>query len=400
MKKFSPEYSRSYKYLLRLLSCVILNNQPPKPNEETDWALIFHCAKEHSVFGMLCYAVEKIDKKYRPSPQMMAELMQIRNSEFILESNIQYETDKMIEEFNKRSLSAVLLKGMILKNYYPISSMRTMTDVDILYNTQEKTEVKDVFKSMGYKLEMEVDSELHFRKEPFHYYEMHSYLISRDRYSHSFFLSAWDNLCQTADNRYTTLSLEYTYLYMLDHLAKHIERAGAGLRLVMDVFVFMLREKDNLDYKIINEALEKLKLREFSEKILSLADNWFLSDDPDTDSISAQFILNSSTFGQVDNAILQTNIRYERKSGKKHNGFRYIMRKFFPDYQHICSRFPSAERSKMLYPFYIPAYWCLRLFKDRNVNTSNIGKYFIKTDSEQAKYLMNVMEDMGLSDRM
>ena len=400
MQNLSPKYSNSYKYLLRLLSSVILNTQPPKPNEETDWALVFHCAKEHSVFGMLSYAVEKLPKEYKPSAQMMSELLQIQRSELILESNIQFETDRLLAEFTSRGLSAVLLKGMILKNYYPVSSMRTMTDVDILYNVKEKSAVKNIFKSLDYKLEIDLDSELHYRKMPFHYYEMHPFLVSRSRDTFDFFSTAWDNLFKLQGSQAKTLNLEYTYIYMIDHLAKHIEKAGAGLRLLMDVFVFLRKEKDNLNSQFIDESLEKLKLKEFSDKICALSENWFTSADPDTESISAQFILSSSTFGIVDNAILQTNIRNERKSGKKQNGFKYLTRKIFPGYKHICARFPSARKLKILYPFYIPAYWCLRLFKDRNVNTSNIGKYFTKTDSDKAKYLLSVMDEFSLSDRI
>lgn len=397
MQNLSPKYSKNYKYLLRLLSSVILNTQPPKPNEETDWALVFHLAKEHSVFGMLSYAVEKLPPQHKPSPEMMSELLQIQRSELILESNIQFETDRLLGAFKEKKMSAVLLKGMFLKNYYPVSSMRTMTDVDILYKAEEKQKVKDVFKSLGYKLEIDLDSELHYRKMPFHYYEMHPCLVSSERNTHDFFLNAWNNLIQVSNDQYTTLNLEYTYLYMIDHLAKHIEKAGAGLRLVIDVFVFMRHEKDNLDMDYVEKNLERFNLKEFSDKINALAENWFASDNPDTESLCAQFILSSSTFGLVHNAILQSNIRKERKSGKKQNGFKYLMRKIFPEYKHICARFSSAQKLKILYPVYIPAYWCVRLFKDRNVNTSNIGKYFTKTDSDKAKYLISVMDDFGLS---
>ncbi len=400
MKKLSLKYSKCYKYLLRLLSSVILNIQPPKPNKEIDWALVFHLAKQHSVFGMLSYAVEKLDEEYLPSQDMLPELKQIQRSELILESNIQFETEKLIEVIKKNDIDALLLKGMVLKEYYPVPSMRSMSDVDILYKECDKSKVKQVLKEQGYKLTLDFNGELNFIKPPFHHYEFHPCLTFTPRNYNDVFYDVWDNPQQSTSGNCMTLSLANTYVYMLEHLAKHIEKAGAGLRMVMDVFVFLRKEQNNLNSEIINRKLEELKLKEFSEKIITIAQSWFGSENPDTESTAAQFILGSCTFGITDNAILQSNIRTERRSGKKQNGFKYIIRKIFPEYKHICARFSSAKKLKLLYPFYIPAYWCLRLFKDRNVKTSNIGKYFVKTDSDEALYLLSVMEELKLSSRI
>lgn len=400
MKKLSLKYSIAYKYLLRMLSSVILNTQPPKPNEETDWALIFHLAKQHSVLGMLSYAVEKLDSEYQLSDELLAELKQIQRSELIIEANIQVETEKLLKALNSQNINVVLLKGMVLKEYYPVPSMRSMSDVDVLYKESDKAEIKDTFKEQGYKLTRDFGGELNYIKPPFHHYELHPYLVPMDSKSYNAFQDVWDDLRYFGDGFYSTMSLENTYIYMLEHLAKHIEKAGAGLRMIMDVFVFLRNEKDNLDLEFVNKKLRELRLCDFSEIVKSIADNWFMSENPDTETTVAQFILNSGTFGITDNAILQTSIRHEHKSGKKQNGIKYLLRKIFPEYNHICARFPSAKKCYILYPFYIPAYWCLRLFKDRNVNTSNIGKYFVKTDSEKARYLLDVMDNFGLTTRI
>lgn len=400
MKKFSLKYSNAYKYLLRMLSSVILNTQPPRPNEETDWALIFHVAKKHSVAGMLSYAVDKLDAEYLPSAEQLSELNQIKHSELVLESNIQFETEKLTEAFLSYNINVVLLKGMVIKNYYPVCAMRTMSDVDMLYREEDKPIIIRIFKENGYKLVMDFCGELNFTKPPFHHYEMHPYLVGTESKFHNVFLNVWDNLRYLGDGFYTTLSLEDTYVYMLEHLAKHIEKAGAGIRMIMDVFVFLKKEKDNLDLELVKQKLEELKLTDFSKLIESLADSWFFNQTPDTESVAARYILKSGTFGLTDNAIIQTNIRSERRSGKKHSGIKYILRKIFPTYNHICARFSSAKKFSVFYPFYIPAYWCLRLFKDRNVNTSNIGKYFVKTDSDEALYLLDVMEELKLTSRI
>ncbi len=398
MKPSDLKYKESYKYLLRLLSSVLNNSQPPKPNRNTDWASVFYVANLHSVVGMTCYALDKLSPEDLPPKEIMKEFKDIQRSELILESNIQFETDKILKMCKARGLKVVVLKGMVLKHYYPLPNMRTMSDVDILYREEDKKQIINLFKEINYKLSMEVDNELNFLKPPFHHYEMHAYLLPPRSKAHRFFTEVWNRLEET-DTAYI-MSLEDQYLYMLEHLAKHIEKAGAGLRMLMDVFLFLKAEKSKLNREIVNKGLEKICLSQFEQKIISLCDSWFLSDNPDTDTPAAQFVLSSSTFGLMRNSFIQTNIRKEHNTGKKQSGIKYIVHKIFPDYLHICSRFPSARKFRVFYPFYIPAYWCLRVFKDKNINTSNFNKYFIKTDSDEAKFILKAIEDFGLDIRM
>lgn len=397
MKQSDSKIKESYKYLLRLLSSLICNAQPPKPNANIDWASVYYVAKQHSVVGMACYAIEKLPSEYLPPKEIMTEFSEVKLSEIIIESNIQFETDKLLEKFREKGLKTVLLKGMILKHYYPVSAMRTMSDVDILYKEKDKKAIKAIFADMGYDFVSNLDSELNFNKPPFHHYEMHAYLVRSYLNSYAFFEKVWDNAVEE-DNVYY-LSLEYTYIYMLEHLARHIECAGAGIRMIMDVFVFLQKERDNLNRVLVDQWLRELNLSEFEKRITSLADNWFSAEEPDLDSPESQFLLDSTTFGLVRNAFIQSNIRKERRSGKKQNSFRNLLSHLFPEYKYICARFPSAKKCKFLYPFYIPLYWFARVFIDKNINTSNISYNFISSDSDEAVLIAKTIKNLGLEDR-
>ena len=87
--------------------------------------------------------------------------------QIVIEANIQYETDQILDKFREQGIGAVPLKGIILKNDYPHQSMRTMSDVDILYDTTRKSVVKRIFASMGYELVRDINDQLDFSKPPF-----------------------------------------------------------------------------------------------------------------------------------------------------------------------------------------------------------------------------------------
>ena len=399
MKMLTPENSNNFKYLLKLLSSVMNSTLPPKPNGNTDWASVFSFAQRHSVAGMTAYAVEKLPEEYRPKTEIMDKFVEAKRCELILESNIQFETDNILAYFKEQDIPIIILKGMIIKHYYPVSAMRTMSDVDLLYKAEQKAQVLKAFETLGYKLTLDFDSELNFTKPPFYHYEVHPTLVTKEKYAYDYYKDIWHKAL-IKDDGLAALSLEDTYIYMIEHLAKHIEKSGAGIRMIMDVFVFLKKEKDNLDYTYLAKEFETLRLTSFETKIKELAYNWFASPDPDTESAVADYLLSSSTFGTARNAILQANVRKERKTGRKQNGFTYMWSKLFPPHSHICGRFPKAHNRKFLYPFYLPAYWHLRLFKDKNVNTSNLGNYFVKTNSDEAKVILNAIESLGLQDRI
>ena len=399
MKMLTPENSNNFKYLLKLLSSVINETQPEKPNGDTDWASVFSFAECHSVAGMTAYAVEKLPEEYRPSAEIMDRFIEAKRCELILESNIQFETENLLAHLKKRNLRIMLLKGMILKHYYPVPAMRTMSDVDLLYVPSEKAAIENAFLEMGYKLTLDFHNELNYTKPPFYHYEVHPSLVTEEKYSYDYFKDIWQKAVMK-DESLAVLSLEDTYIYMIEHLAKHIEKSGAGIRMIMDVYVFLKKEKDNLNHDYIAKEFETLRLTNFVQKITELAENWFSGNDPDTESSIADYLLSSSTFGTVRNAILQNNIRKEKRTGKKQNGIKYLFAKMFPTHTHICGRFPKAKKRKVLYPFYLVAYWYLRFFMDKNVNTTNIGHYFAKTNSEEARVILNAIDDLGLTDRI
>lgn len=393
-------YNQNFKYLLSLLGSVLSRKEPPKPNACTDWALVFSIAELHCVLGMTCYAIEKLPDDSKPQPELMQKFVDAQKSELILESNIQYETDRLIKIFSSEKIPLVLLKGFLLKEYYPIPCMRTMSDVDVMYNRDYKSQIKEIFKKQGYRVTVKLDEELDFVRTPFYHYEFHTGLVLSNSNSYDVFSDAFTKAVFDVKTGIGRLSLSDAYIYMLEHLAHHIERGGAGLRMIMDVYVYLEAEKDNLDWAYINEELAKLKLLEFNKFISDMAYNWFGTDNPHTDSLAADFVLSCCTFGSTDNALLQIAIRDEKKNGKKRSSFYRILRRIFPEFSYIRSRFPSAEKLPFLYPFYVVAYWSIRFFKNRDIKFKNISKRFVSTDSEKAKRLIAVIEEFGLADRL
>ncbi len=389
---------QNFSYLLKLLSCTLNDTETPKPNENTDWALVFSLAKKHSVAGMANCAVKKLDTELLPPKNVMADFKEYYEYQLLTDFNVDFETEEILKAMSKRKLYAMPLKGYILKHDYPVAAMRTMSDVDILYKESQKKEVKTLLLERGYEFNPLLEGEMEFRKGEFHHYEMQANLCDSDRCSYEFFKNIWDRV-SFKDGYIGKMSLEDYYLYLLEHLASHFENGGVGLRMFMDVYVFTKKHGKDLDEAYMEKGLEALNLTKFREKAEALSFNWF-SENPviDIDSPITEFIMDSETYGRLNYNIVINTVKKEEKSGKKMSPVKNIIHKLFPDYSFICKRYPVAKRHKVLYPFCIVRMWISRICA-RNINTKGIKNYLISTDSDIAKSYKAILGNMGLDER-
>ncbi len=230
---------QDFKYLIQLLSCALTGNQTPKPNDDINWASVFYAACKHSVAGMAYWAISKLPKDQAPPEDILAEFLNAYRAELVTESNVEYESEKLFTLFANNSIRFMPLKGYVIKNHYPVPSMRTMSDVDILYKTEDKEKIISVMQLAGYTLKSDTIEQIDFKKAPFHHYELHSSLLRESNKNHDYFSKVWERAQFSEDAPCRAfMKPEDFYIYLLEHMALHIEAGGAGIRMVMDVFVY------------------------------------------------------------------------------------------------------------------------------------------------------------------
>ena len=69
---------------------------------------------------------------------------------------------------------------------------------------------------------------------------------------------------------------EEHFIFLLFHLAKHLNSSGAGIRMVLDLAVFLKKYQDSMDWEFIRKELAGIRLQDFAEHILSLCGALFL----------------------------------------------------------------------------------------------------------------------------
>ncbi len=396
------EADYNLKYFLQLMQSVLNSTPVPEPDEPLNWGMIYDIAVNHSLAGMLYCALQKLPENRKPKGTMMAYLKQMHQEQIVSDLNLSFETERILGILSTRGIRCMPFKGIVTKADYPVPYLRTMCDVDILCEPSNRAVVEKVFLENGYIKESVGEKDTSYRKDDILHFEMHNHLLTEESPAYSYFSDIWQRAKLDENSNIAKMSLEDTYIYMLEHLANHIKFGGAGIRMYMDVYVFLKKHADELNKEYTHKILNKILLSDFEEKTVALCQNWFSGNkEVDITSKSAWFILNSCTYGRVSVTFLSDSIRnYKDNSSGAKNGLTRIFIKLFPALKWMRIRFKAVDRLPALYPFFVPVHWVDRLIIRRNISTKNLGKYFTSADSKDAKELMNMFISLGLKKRI
>ncbi len=394
----SPNINYEYTYFLNLLKSVVNNTLPQKPHKPVDWQDLYRIAAHCSLSAMLYEAIEKLPDDCKPDENICACLAQLHREQMVTDINLTVETERILSLFAQKGIEAMPFKGIVTKSDYPKSFLRTMSDVDILVKEEKREEAEHILLSEGYVRESVGVKDSSFRKDSILHFEIHVNLLNKKDNGFDYFSRIWDRAEQKADGIFA-MSLEDTYVFMLEHLANHHLFGGAGLRMYLDVYLFLKNHVVNLNRSHIDSVLAKLNLSEFETKTVKLAENFFspsgkLGENPTAEA----FILSLATFGSRNVYFAANAVKSEGSSAK--NGFKIILRKAFPTLKVMKIKYRAVSSLPVLYPVFIPVFWFERAFLKRNVNVKSIGSYFVSADSQKAKELRNIYISLGLEKRL
>ncbi|MCI6738137.1 MAG: nucleotidyltransferase family protein, partial [Intestinibacter sp.] len=191
---------------------------------------------------------------------------------------IENYAEKLINNFKKEKLDHIIIKGYVLKDYYPSPEYRSMSDIDILIKPDDREKSHEIMLKLGYKNSIKDSNVWDYRKNK-SYIEIHTSLIENefkeDVNLKEYFSDAWSHIERFRGENCYILDKEYHLIYNLVHIAKHFYNCGCGVRMIMDIAVYINKFGDRLDWNYIWNELEKLDLKLFTENILILCNKWF-----------------------------------------------------------------------------------------------------------------------------
>lgn len=344
------------EYLLCVLRAAVNGETAAAPPVGIDWNQFFALSKKQEVYSMVA---QSIDYSYLP-PDIARELNDQSKSELVRLIAMQNELKAIEEQLEKNEIRYMLLKGSVIRNYYPKQSMRQMSDIDIMYDPQKRDILLEIMKKRGYKMKSDGDNSDDFVKAPYYTFEFHRDLF-KDVYGFCpDFSFVWDHAERSAEKPFEyIMCAEDLYLFHIAHMYKHGILGGFGVRFLVDTYL-ILKKNPDMDTALLHQQLGKLNLSDFEEKIRSLSFS-VMEDKALTEEQTALLndIIQNSIFGAADN--IDIAAAYEAYNAANGGGvLGYLKNRIFPSKQQMQSMYPQLKEKEYLLPYY----YFKRLFKN------------------------------------
>ncbi len=329
-----------------------------------DHEALFKFSKSHSIDNVIGLALEKLNMM----PEHCREAYsKARKISLVREATQEIETQELCGELERLGIKHMLLKGSVMKHLYPTPDLRSMCDVDILYDRSFADRLGPLMEEHGYELYEKTGTDgvnLSYIKKPFMNIEFHGVLMDRDvPLYNSYFGENFEHTVADEGCRVKYPDEDF-FVFMAAHLAKHYFNGGTGLRSLADIWLY-LRKKPELDMAKIKAKLRQIELDEFIDIIIGVNGVLFDGKEPSAEqSEIIDYIFHSGTYGTVEHKA-ENNMANESKS-------RFLLRRLFPDRAFMGINYPAVKKCALL----LPLFWVVRLLKilfKKDYKNSDVG---------------------------
>lgn len=312
---------------------------------------------------------------------------------------------RMMKEEN---IQYILIKGSQIADMYPNPELRTMSDIDFIVRENDIEKVDKMLKNAGAVFkENSNDITVYGYSYLGINLEVHNKLVSDDTIMNGFdyqnyFENPFKHKKLLCDNTYV-LEKEYNFLFLIFHISKHFYNNGCGVRMLMDLPIF-IRNNNDIKWDIVCGELKKIKLYSFAVKMLKICREWFgefsipdemkdcgMSDD-DAEYIK-EFIMSAGVFGFYGRNVSADSIK---KVQNKNNSSSYLLgmvRWAFPTYSEMRQISPwfKEKPAALLWVAYIERF--IRNARERG-GIKNWGKDIAKgkNDLREKEDILKIMD--------
>lgn len=353
--------------------------------EISDWESLIRLAQAHGLLQFVALFAENLPQDKRPEEKIQEFLFSILMEETARSANQLDAVAEMQEALEQNRIYNLAVKGSVTKRRYGNDILRTMGDIDLLYKPEQHHAFKELMLLLGYGDYQEGRKNDTYFRPPFITVEAHRELVESGSDYAAYYKNVWSMARPKDGKRYTyEMRVEDELVYNIVHLAEHFKEGGAGIRFIIDVYVYSQIE---MDQNYVECELTILRLNEFYKNLLALSNYWF--GDGESSELTeklASFIMSGGVFGASENTAA---LAVEEGRAK------HFFKVCFPDYDSMKSMFPWLEGKGVLLPYA----WGLRGVRALRHRKGNVKAQmtWIKTgNAEKGKALREFYAECGL----
>ena len=367
---------------------------------------LLHLAGIHDIQGIVAYKILEYAKA-NPNDELN-EIAAVTEPFYLNERHHSLEREscykELMKHFDEEEIEYIPFKGIIVKDFYIVPPLRTFGDIDIIIHKKDRNKSHDLMIKLGYKPKVNF-GEVYSYTKGVEYYEIHTDIMLVDITNRADYKSYFKNMWKYAHkiNAYEyRFSLEFHFVYLISHIAKHIYTSGAGIRMYLDIAFIIKSDGKRMDWNFILSEIEKLKLKKFLNLTLKSINKWFNIDIPYepigiNDSLMNsffEFTFSAGTYGYEGRCLGEENIRKVQMFDRGNSKIGAIKSVFFPDADKIKNRYVYLKK----YPFLLPFAWIDRLIRNRGQIIFKLkeSKDILDADNRDIEEKVKFYHEIGL----
>lgn len=382
-----------FEDVLELLRAFIYGEEP-KLSGKSNIEELLKFAYRQKLLGIFAY----MNKRWSLFDSKKAKSLDAAYYSALFESTVRCSKFLKLSEFlSENKIEHMPVKGYYIRELYPVKELRSFGDIDILIHEKDRKRCDSLMKSLGYTVKNDWEPTYSYIKDD-EYYEIHTNLFDvrlKDRADMTeYFSSAWLHAKKDSGLRFVP-DTEFHLIYIICHLAKHLSTGGAGIRMYLDVALYILRYDSAISWERTEEEFKKLGLERFFHTVLSAVNEWFyVKASCDFENFGEElselleFTLDSDIFGHSrDNSAIK--LRGEERSKK-----RTALKILFPPAKQLENRYTFLKRSRLL----LPLAWIVRVFKNFGLIPKKIKELvnLKKAEISEVESFDSFMREIGL----
>lgn len=370
--------------------------QKPYLIEQNDiaWEQVEKILQGNRLMNMAYFGTLQMKDTSQIPNDLAIQLKKAYEHAVFIEAHQHFGLEEIKQEFERKNIDFLPLKGSVLKYFYPNPQMRLMGDLDILHHVHDKEKIKETMFELGYHqtIEKEILHDVYERK-PFLTVEMHKELISHHDNQKSYFNEIWNRVHLVEGKKHEfEMTWEDFYLFFIAHMAKHFSHSGTGLRSLIDFHVFVQNKGKELNRQMVDIHLQQLQLEKFEKVLIQLDDCVFNDAEWESEELVEVFkyMLMSGIYGNM----LYHDINIIGKENKKVMGkIQYLSDLIFIKKEGLEKLYPWLKGRRYLYIFAFTH----RLF-DRMIHKQEKLKKVVSNlqSNEEIEYLKKIQDIVGL----
>ena len=315
---------------------------------------MWNLARKHHLEAFIWEAASQdkaISDELKDQMDMVSNLMLMRDVQ-------QEHCLQQIENaLRKNDIPCALLKGAILKNDYPRTDLRFMSDLDFYIRVEDRAKIRRAMEDIGGELKgtESGDEQFVFWKKVG--VEFHGRLLYRKTKDGIENYPDWSFV----DEECNRLSEEGYALNLLGHAVHDLAGSGPGIRYILDLWIYKNRHRPQPDWKMVDERLKTDGIFEAAHNLMDLSEYLFGNGEETPLMIEmADYVIKGGLYGD-----------YKRGLASQAAGGKALRKQVFRNRAEFENRYPWLKK----YPFLLPVAWVMRLAKSFKKHRRKIGDW-------------------------